>query len=123
MSNIVGSGRDVVAQHRNGTAMRVYLMVERVDRTSTADDFLFVGTMVAIKESGMLDADRSQVCSVLPHTTPLHYTYTQPVHRNHGAISDFLPFWESPWLAVMKWAPRVGSPPPPLAGLESPPQF
>ena len=58
MSNIVGSGRDVVAKHRNGTAMRVFLMVERVNRPTAADNFLFVGTMVPIKDPA--DADNPQ---------------------------------------------------------------
>ena len=51
-SNIVGSGRDVVAKQRNGQSVRVFLMVDRVDRLSgSACDCLFLASMPKVAEA------------------------------------------------------------------------
>ena len=49
LSNIVGSGRDVIARHRSGRDVRVFLMVVRLDRDAgSARDCLFLGLMTRI---------------------------------------------------------------------------
>eukprot|EP00668_Euglena_longa_P006524 GGOE01007767.1.p1 GENE.GGOE01007767.1~~GGOE01007767.1.p1 ORF type:complete len:840 (+),score=214.56 GGOE01007767.1:45-2522(+) len=48
-SNVVGSGRDVMAKTKSNKTIRVFLMVQRLDRPSRlAKDCLFVGKMVHI---------------------------------------------------------------------------
>eukprot|EP00668_Euglena_longa_P025641 GGOE01032043.1.p1 GENE.GGOE01032043.1~~GGOE01032043.1.p1 ORF type:complete len:869 (-),score=188.83 GGOE01032043.1:1500-3770(-) len=47
VSNVVGSGRDVMAQDRMGQSVRIFLTVTRVDvRSGRAADCLFLGRMV-----------------------------------------------------------------------------
>ena len=51
VSNVVGSGRDVMARHADGTSLRIFLMVQRLDRASgRAADCLFLGTMIPVAE-------------------------------------------------------------------------
>ena len=51
-SNIVGSGRDVIARHKNGNDVRVFLTVVRLDRAlKKAQDCLFVGFLVGVAEA------------------------------------------------------------------------
>ena len=47
---LLGSGRDVIAKAKNGTILRVFVMIERVNRPSgKVHDCLFVCRMVHIK--------------------------------------------------------------------------
>ena len=75
-SCVVGSGRDVIGKHKDGSSFRIFLMVERIDMPSgKASDRLFMGTMVLVQDgvesvslasnsaSGRLSSSRASAAS------------------------------------------------------------
>ena len=54
-SNVVGSGRDVMAQHKDGSSVHVFLTAERVAGPSCeATDYFLVGTMEKVPPASPL---------------------------------------------------------------------
>ena len=97
LSNIVGSGRDVIAKHRDGSSRRMFLMVERVDRSTSVYDCLFVGTMVSIPdgEPSNVASERhsSQVpvrcsCFIVPSSGGLVLTIGVRPAPSQGALAQ-----------------------------------
>ena len=51
-SQVVGAGRDFYAKQKDGTMIRIFLTVKRVDRPSKLPaDCLFVGTLLLVQSS------------------------------------------------------------------------
>ena len=87
VSNIVGSGRDVVARHRDGHNVRVFLMVDRVDRSGRAHDCLFLGSMVHVAESAPSERTSTARTSVSSRTSSQASRSTRGPTKRFGSHS------------------------------------
>ena len=102
-SRAVNNGRDVVAKHKHGARLRVFLTVERLDRASgKAKDCLFVGAMLRVVDGAACPSvgAAESSCGGSPATPPdcaaAAGSSFPPTPRAAPAANA---------LAVMRWAP------------------
>ena len=106
-SNIVGSGRDVMAKTKDNDPVRIFLMVERIDQASgRVADCLFMAKMVHVAEAAMSVSHAPQVLAGAVRWTG---RTGLPGERGRGCIRRATN-QRRRWMAP----PGSPSPPPPL---------
>ena len=97
-SSIVGAGRDVMAMHRDGTHMRMFLMVTRLDQESgKAAECLFLGVLTHVVHgesspaSSLLSLPKGK--GRLTHAGAFSAAPMKPFRRSNGVFCAIALCW------------------------------